>query len=150
MSGANRKSSKATGTSRRQFMAGVGVAAAATVVAPTILRAVEIPATGPGSIQGEGEHKYEWLHDWCEVPDSVHLGNCHGVVQDSQGRIFIHHTGTPSMLVCDIEGKVMKTWGPEYQGGAHGLQLRSEGGTEYLYLALTGQHRVVKTTLDGE
>jgi hypothetical protein len=150
MAQANHSSAKTNGASRRRFIQGVGAAAVGAIGAPMILRAAEIPATGPGSIQGEGEHKYEWLHDWCEVPENVKLGNCHGVQQDSQGRIFIHHTGTPAMLVCDTTGKVMKTWGPEYEGGAHGLQLRKEDGTEYLYLALTGQHRAVKTTLDGE
>jgi hypothetical protein len=146
----NHPSTKANGASRRRFIQGMGAAAVGAIAAPTILRAAEIPATGPGSIQGDGEHKYEWMHDWLEVPANVKLGNCHGVQQDSQGRIFVHHTGTPSMLVCDTTGKVMKTWGAEYEGGAHGLQLRKEDGTEYLYLALTGQHRVVKTTLDGE
>ena len=137
-------------SSRRSFLKGAGVAAAGAIAAPTILRAIELPANGPGSIQGEGAHKYEWMHDWLTVPDTVKLGDCHGVQQDSQGRIFIHHTGTPSMLVCDTDGKVIKTWGAEYAGGAHGLQLRKEDGGEFLYLALTGQHRVVKTDLDGK
>src|ERR1700712_5233629 len=104
-------------SSRRSFLKGAGVAAASVIAAPTILRAVELPATGPGSIQGEGAHKYEWMHDWLKVPANVKLGDCHGVQQDAQGRIFIHHTGTPSMLVCDTEGNVIKTWGEEYAGG---------------------------------
>ena len=167
MAQANHSSAKTNGASRRRFIQGVGAAAVGTIAAPMITgcseshsvptarRAVEIPTAGPGSVQGEGEHKYEWVHDWLTIPESVKLGNCHGVQQDSQGRIFIHHTGqantgTPCMLVCDTDGRVMKMWGKEYEGGAHGLQLRKEDGTEYLYLALTGQHRVVKTTLDGE
>lgn len=146
----NKKSIKQNGTSRRQFLQNAGVAATAVMAAPTILRAIEIPANGPGSIQGAGNHKYEWMHQWIQVPDDVKLGDCHGVQEDSQGRIFIHHTGTPSMLVCDPDGKVIKTWGKEYAGAAHGLQIRKEGNEEFLYLALTGQHRLVKTTLDGE
>jgi hypothetical protein len=137
------------GTSRRGFLKSAGIAATAAVAAPTILRAVEIPANGPGSIQGSGNHKYEWMHQWIQLPAEVQLGNCHGVQEDAQGRIYIHHTGTPSMLVCDPDGKVIKTWGQEYSSGAHGLQLRKEDGQEFLYLALTGQKRVVKTDLDG-
>jgi hypothetical protein len=125
-------------------------AASAVVAAPTILRAIELPANGPGSIQGDGNHKYEWVHEWLQVPSDVKLGNCHGVQQSADGRIFIHHQGTPSMLVVESSGKVMKTWGTAYSSGAHGLQLRKEGNEEFLYLALTGQHRVVKTNLDGE
>jgi hypothetical protein len=137
-------------TSRRTFLKSVGAAATVAIAAPTILRAVEIPASGAGSIQGSGNHKYEWMHEWIQLPAEVKLGNCHGVQEDAQGRIFIHHTGTPSMLVCDPDGKVMKTWGKEYSSGAHGLQLRKEDGQEFLYLALTGQKRVVKTDLDGK
>jgi DNA-binding beta-propeller fold protein YncE len=90
------------------------------------------------------------MHSWIDVPASVQLANCHGVQESADGRIFIHHTGTPSMLVVDPDGKVIKTWGAEYAGGAHGLQIRKEGNEEFLYLALTGQHRVVKTDLDGK
>jgi hypothetical protein len=146
----SRQTPSSSQSSRRSFLKGAGVAAAGVIAAPTILRAVELPASGPGSIQGEGAHKYEWLHDWLKVPDHVKLGDCHGVQQSADGRIFMHHNGTPSMLVCDTEGNVMKTWGPEYKGGAHGLQLRKEGNEEFLYLALTNQHRVVKTDLDGK
>lgn len=144
------KRSSQTASSRRNFLKGAGVAAAGVIAAPTILRAVEIPASGHGSIQGDGEHKYEWLHNWITVPDSVKLGDCHGIQQSADGRIFIHQNGTPSMIVCEPSGKIIKIWGPEYQGGAHGLQLRKEGNEEFLYLALTNQHRVVKTNLEGE
>lgn len=137
-------------TSRRSFLKKAGAAGTAAIAFPTILRAIELPANGPGSIQGTGTHKYEWQHEWIKLPADVKLGNCHGVQEDSQGRIYIHHTGTPSMIVCDHDGKVITTWGPEYAGAAHGLQLRKEGSEEFLYLALTGQKRVVKTTLEGK
>lgn len=138
------------GASRRGFLKGATAAAAVSFAAPMILKAADLPATGPGSVSGAGNHKYEWQHEWLQVPSDVTMGNCHGVQEDAQGRIYIHHTGTPSMLVVDPDGKVIKTWGKEYAGGAHGLQLRKEGNDEYLYLAPTGQKRVVKTTLAGE
>ena len=136
-------------TSRRSVLKKAG-AAAAVIGFPTILKAIELPKAGPGSIQGEGNHKYEWMHEWVKLPADVKLGNCHGVQEDSQGRIYLHHQGTPSMIVCDLDGKVITTWGKEYSSGAHGLQLRKEGNEEFLYLALTGQKRVVKTNLKGE
>ena len=54
------------------------------------------------------------------------------------------------MFIFDPDGKFMNSWGAEWNAGAHGLQLRKEGDEEFLYLATTGQHKVVKTTLDGE
>ncbi len=47
-------------------------------------------------------------------------------------------------------GKFVKSWGKDFKGGAHGLHIRKEGSTEYLYLCDTKRGLVVKTTLDGE
>src|SRR5437868_6789469 len=58
-------------SSRRQFLKTTIAATSAAVAAPTILRAIELPAGGPGSIQGEGAHKYEWLHEWIKLPADV-------------------------------------------------------------------------------
>ena len=47
-------------------------------------------------------------------------------------------------------GKFVKSWGKEFQGGAHGLHIHTEGSQEYLYLCDTKRGIMVKTTLDGE
>ncbi len=105
-----------------------------------------------GSIQGAGEHTYELVENWGELPDAIKFGNTHGVAEDSQGRIYIHNQSPSghSMVVFDGEGKFITAWGAEYCAGAHGLQLSKEGSEEYLYLALSSEHRCVKTTLKGE
>jgi DNA-binding beta-propeller fold protein YncE len=54
------------------------------------------------------------------------------------------------MVVFDAEGKFIKSWGREFKGGAHGLHIRKEGSTEFLYLCDTKRGLVVKTTLEGE
>ena len=70
--------------------------------------------------------------------------------------IYVHHTvndaseSHDSMVVFDHEGKFVKSWGKEFQGGAHGLHIRKEGSQEFLYLCDTKRAIVVKTTLDGE
>lgn len=98
---------------------------------------------------GTDSHCYEWVEGWAKVPAHVTLGYTHGVVEDSQGRIYIHHTGTPSIVVFDADGNYLKAWGDAYSAGAHGLHLSKETGGEYLYLSATGLNVVVKTTLDG-
>jgi sugar lactone lactonase YvrE len=132
---------------RRSFFTGLA--------APLILGA----ANKSGSarpILGEGAHKYEAIHDWGEVPASIHYGNTHGVCQDSQGRIYIHHTvnktseNHDTMVVFDEKGKFVKSWGKDFEGGAHGLHIHKEGKNEFLYLCDTRRAIVVKTTLDGE
>jgi DNA-binding beta-propeller fold protein YncE len=54
------------------------------------------------------------------------------------------------MVVFDAKGKFIRSWGKEFQGGAHGLHIRKEGKQEFLYLCDTKRALVVKTTLTGE
>jgi hypothetical protein len=118
-------------------------------------------------VVGKGDHTYEVTHDWGEVPPSIQYGNTHGVVEDSQGNIYVHHTVNrtselhDSMVVFDADGKFVRSWGKEFKGVAHGLSIRKEGSTEYLYLTANAaspkadpqpevQAAVVKATLKGE
>ena len=139
--------------SRRSILKSTGaVAAAATITGfPTILRADD-KAGDKAPVLGEGKFKYEAVHGWAKLPEGMKFGNTHMVQEDAQGRILIHHqNGAPdSVFIFDPEGKFIKSWGPEYRGGAHGLQLRKEGSEEFLYLATTAQKKVVKTDLDGK
>ncbi|MBV8550170.1 MAG: hypothetical protein JOY54_02640 [Acidobacteriaceae bacterium] len=107
-------------------------------------------------VLGSGAYTYEVTHDWGELPADIKYGNTHGVCEDSQGRIYIHHTvnaaseSSDSMVVFDEKGKFVKSWGKDFKSGAHGLHIRKEGSTEFLYLCDTKRGLVVKTTLDGE
>jgi len=118
-------------------------------------------------VLGSGEHTYEAHHDWGELPAGLRWGNTHGVVEDSQGNIYIAHTSHASaerhdtVVVFDRKGKYVRSWGPGFRGGAHGLHLRKEGREEYLYFVDTGKGRpaggidpkqtwMVKMTLRGE
>jgi DNA-binding beta-propeller fold protein YncE len=124
-------------------------------VAPAILRADD-KSGNKLPVVGSGAHTYEVHHDWGELPHNIAYGNTHGVVEDSQGRIYVHHTvnatseSSDSMVVFDAKGKFIKSWGKEFKGGAHGLHIRREGSKEYLYLCDTKRGVVVKATLDGE
>ncbi|HUA64087.1 MAG TPA: hypothetical protein VML19_35405 [Verrucomicrobiae bacterium] len=107
-------------------------------------------------VLGSGDHVYEALHDWGELPADIRYGNTHGVVEDSQGRIYVHHTvhatseSSDSMVVFDAKGRFIKSWGKDFKGGAHGLHIQKEGSTEFLYLCDTKRGIVEKATLDGE
>ena len=138
--------------SRRAFLAGLSVPA---VIGPTILGA-QNKSGSARPVAGSGDHTYEVIHDWGEVPAEIKYGNTHGVCEDSQGHIYIHHTvnkdsqSHDSMVVFDRDGKFVKSWGPDFMGGAHGLHIRKEGTDEFLYLCDTKRGLVVKTTLSGE
>lgn len=139
---------------RRAFIAGAAVITAAKA--------------GPRHpVMGSGEHTYEAIHDWGELPPGMRWGNTHGVVEDSQGRIYVAHTVHASserrdaLVVFDDKGKFIRSWGAGFQGGAHGLHLRKEGREEFLYFVDTGKGRpgggisaphacTIKMTLSGE
>jgi hypothetical protein len=135
-------------TSRRKF---IGTCA----LGPAILGATD-KAGAKAPVVGTGKHTYEALHDWGELPAGIKYGNTHGVVEDSQGHIYVHHTvhatseSADSMVVFDENGKFVKSWGKEFKGGAHGLHIQKEGSTEFLYLCDTARGIVMKATLNGE
>lgn len=138
-------------STRRGFLTRVSTG----LTAPLILGAANKSGSA-NPILGEGAHKYEAIHDWGELPAGLKYGNTHGVCEDSHGNIYVHHTVNKtsekhdSMVVFDPEGKFVKSWGKEFEGGAHGLHIRKEGNSEYLYLCDTKRALVVKTTLNGE
>src|SRR5690242_5616010 len=134
---------------RRRFLQTAGA------IAPAILYADD-KSGSKLPIVGAGDHTYEVYHDWGELPAGIKYGNTHGVVEDSRGRIYVHHTVhatseiPDSMVVFDEKGKFIKSWGKEFKGGAHGLHINKEGSTEFLYMCDTARGIVVKSTLDGE
>ncbi|HEY2842897.1 MAG TPA: hypothetical protein VGJ09_04575 [Bryobacteraceae bacterium] len=135
---------------RRGFLA-----AGAVVAAPYILRS-EDKAGSKNLIIGEGEHKYECIHDWGNLPSNIKYGNTHSVVEDSQGHIYIHHTvykdspSADSVVVFDDKGKFVRSFGPMFRGGAHGLFVSKEGRDEYLYFCDEKHGIITKRTLKGE
>jgi hypothetical protein len=143
------------GTSRREFLVTAGAAAGAAVALPAFARAGRKSGLGP-IILGEGDHQYECIHDWGELPGHIRYGNTHGVCEDSQGRIYIKHTvhatsdSPDAIVVFDADGKFVSSWGGEFRGGAHGMHLHREGSEEFLYLCDPSRGLVVKTTLGGE
>ncbi len=112
------------------------VAAAATATAfPSVLRAADKAGT-KNAVVGSGEHTYECRHGW---------GETHGVAVDSQGFIHIkNNTGSSGLrhqdciVVFDPDGKFVRSFGNEHSAFnihtvGHGIDIRKEGGTEYLF-----------------
>lgn len=134
---------------RRSFL----VTAAAA--APAFLGATD-KAWSKTPVLGEGEHQYEANHDWGELPRTIKYGNTHGVCEDAQGNIYIHHTvhatseTLDTLVVFDHHGKFIRSWGRQFRGGAHGLTIRKEGNEEFLYLCDYQHGIVTKRTLGGE
>jgi hypothetical protein len=125
-------------TTRRQFLAS---AAAAPILSP-ILLGTQDKAGAKAPVLGSGAHTYEAIHDWGTLPAHIRWGNTHGVVEDSNGNIYVHHTvhatseSADSMVVFDKKGRFVRSWGKEFRGVAHGLHIAREGRDEFLYLTV--------------
>lgn len=139
--------------SRRALLAGTG-ALALSSLSNGGLRTNHPSATTP-IILGSGSHKYECLHDWITPPTGMIFGDTHGVAEDSKGHLYIAHTvngaSQSSDTICEYDpnGKFIKSWGSQFKGGAHGLDLRKEGDQEFLYHCDVAHRKFTKTTLDG-
>jgi hypothetical protein len=148
---------------RREFLT---TAAAAPILSPILLGVMNKSGTR-APILGSGPHRYEAIHDWGTLPPSIKWGNTHGVVEDIHRNIYVHHTvhatsvSADTVVVFDRKGRFIRSWGPQFRGVAHGMQLRREGPDEFLYLTVNAtnprlapqpdlQAVVVKTTLRGE
>jgi len=144
--------------SRREFLSHMGVAATALVAAPSLfagVRTKDKSGLAPPTL-GEGEHQYECVHDWARLPAEIAFGNTHGVAVDAAGFVYIKHTVHASssrpdaLCVFDPNGAFVRSFGAEFQGGAHGLLLSREKEGEFLYLADCNRGVVVKCDLKGE
>lgn len=140
--------------SRRQFLQTTAAGAAATLAAPAIVTAQK---SGSRVRLGTGDHQYEALHDWAKLPDKFTWQTTHNVAVDKAGNVYVIHEGHedkpdhPSIFVFDKDGKYIKSFGNQFQGGGHGIEVRDEGGQEFLYVcAYQSKKTFAKLDLDGE
>lgn len=95
------------------------------------------------------ELKYSIVPDFFdEKPGDHSVGACHGgLVIDKAGQIYVTTDTKRGILVFSPAGKFVRNFGPSH---IHALEIREEGGTEFIYAARPSQHEVVKMALDGE
>lgn len=113
--------------------------------------AAAVPVPEDAATLGAGPHRYRWVKDWGALDGGKALGNTHGCIAiDASGRIYVNTDTERAVMVFEASGKLLKTWGKDFAGGMHGMQIVKEGETEFLYAVHTSRHEVVKCTLDGE
>ena len=151
-------------TSRRKFLtttSSVSVALPA-LTGPLILNAQNKSGTRE-PVVGSGEHTYRVIHHWGRqsLPSTHHYGNAsHGVCVDSQGNVYITHTGTPdSVYVFDSDGQFIRSLagfhsvkkGDSTTSSGHGIDIRREGSEEFIYLSASyAKKSFAKMSLKGE
>ncbi|QDU26298.1 hypothetical protein ETAA8_13760 [Anatilimnocola aggregata] len=145
--------SRPSRVSRRKFLkTSAAVAAVSSVPALWTTAKAAKPL-----VVGEKEHVFEVQHEWPQLPSQYSWQTTHNVAVDKAGNLYVIHEGRenlkdhPSIFVFDAEGKFIRAFGQQFQGGGHGIEIRSEGGEEFLYVcAYQALKTFAKLTLTGE
>ena len=143
---------------RRTFLKSTATAVAATASAGPLVLGAEDKAGSKLARVGTGEHTYECHHNWGQLPGDLEWQTTHNVAVDSAGLVYVTHQGHTGMkgldtvLVFDPSGKFVRSFGKDWHGGGHGIDVRKDGGEEFLYLTNTWTPTVkaCKTTLKGD
>ncbi|QEG21473.1 NHL repeat-containing protein [Mariniblastus fucicola] len=149
-----------TKLNRRKFVAASSsvliTAAASTAFAAPAIRTSKTKATNE-TVIGEGDYQYKADHDFCQLPSKFKWQTTHNVAVDSNDNLYVIHEGHrhlkdhPSIFVFDAAGKFIRAFGSQFQGGGHGIEVRNEGGEEFLYVAAyQGIKSFAKMTLKGD
>lgn len=110
----------------------------------------------PNPVIGSGDYQFRCHHGWGALPGELEWQTTHGTAVDSQGLVYFTHQGVgkkqlDTVLVFDDKGKFVRSFGKQWHGGGHGIDIRKEGTDEFIYLAhMSKDGPVVKTTLKGE
>ncbi len=138
---------------RRSFIKKTTAAAVAGTIMPQLnFGNSDANALDMHGVVGHGDFRYKVDSKWgVQDPSRVPINDCHEMVIDSRGRIFMTTTGESNnnIIIYDRSGKVMDSWGKDFPG-AHGLTISGEGREQFLFITDPNTHKVFKTTLDGK
>lgn len=151
-------SGESTGSSslstRRTFIKNTAIVSAAIGLAPAVHTSAR---AADEIILGSGDYQYRVKHYWPQLPDKYTWQTTHNVAVDAANNVYVIHEGReelqdhPSIFVFDSEGKFVRAFGQQFQGGGHGLEVRKEGNEEFLYVTAYQQVKsFAKLTLNGE
>lgn len=109
------------------------------------------------TVIGQGDFVYEVTHNYPQLPPPFTWQTTHNVAVDASQNLYVIHEGDvgkkehPAIFVFDPSGRYLRSFGQEFQGGGHGLEIRKEGGEEFLYVSgYKSIKSFAKLTLDGE
>jgi hypothetical protein len=138
---------------RRQFVKTAAAGAAAALAAPAIVTASKSDSQ---ITLGDGDYRYAVTHDWPQLPNQFEWQTTHDVTIDRNGLVYIIHEGRdnrrdhPTIFVFDGDGRYVRSFGNQLAGGAHGMDLRDEGGEEFLYVTSYRPKMFAKLSLTGD
>lgn len=139
---------------RRQFVKSACAATAGTV---SVSLAIHKCRADDYPVIGTGNYTYQVMHDFPRLPAPFTWQTTHNVAVDKAQNLYVIHEGDvrkkehPAIFVFDSTGQYIRSFGSQFQGGGHGLEIREESGEEFIYV--TGYKSIKsleKLTLSGE
>lgn len=76
-----------------------------------------------------------------QLPAEYRLGRCSAVATNSKGEIHLLHRGPQPLICVTPEGKLLRSWGDDLIGTAHGLRVDRQ---DNVWITDIGRHRVLK------
>ncbi|MFK7735365.1 MAG: peptidase [Pirellulaceae bacterium] len=144
--------------SRRNFIAAVGCSSVLCCASKAIGESeLAVLSKDNELIIGNGELEFEVFHQFPKLPEPFTWQTTHNVAVDAEQNLYVIHEGDvqkkdhPSIFVFDSNGQYVRSFGQQFQGGGHGLEVRTEGSEQFLYV--TGYKSIksfAKLTLRGE
>lgn len=147
------KNNRRNNSTRRDFLASMAAGTAGVLATPYIVTAKKTDSRRP--IIGSGELQYEVHDQWAQLPHEFSWQTTHNVAIDSQNHLYVIHEGNkkdhPAIFVFDDKGQYVRSFGPQFQFGGHGLEVHNEGGEDFLYVtAYQTKRSFAKLTTTGE
>ena len=101
--------------------------------------------------------EFEIIHDCLQLPSQFSWQTTHNVAVDREGLVYVIHNGHddkpdhPAIFVFDGDGRYVRSFGSQFQGGGHGLEVHEEDGQEFLYVSgYKHLKTIAKLDLKGE
>ena len=70
---------------------------------------------------GSGKYTYEVVEGWGKLPDGWEWGWIPGVAVDSQDRVFVYSRSEHPLVLFDLDGNFLESWGEGILEDAHGI-----------------------------
>ncbi len=75
---------------------------------------------------GSGEYTYDVHEDWASLPVGMTFGMVSAVATDSQDRVYAFQRKDPPVLVFDLDGNLVNSWGNGAFLFAHGIHIADD------------------------
>ena len=95
---------------------------------------------------GTGEFSYSVVEGWAKPPLGWTLNDVSGMAIDSNDHIYVFNRSEHPMMIFDVEGNFLDSWGEGLFSLPHHVRIGPDGNA---YCVDYGDHTVRKITLDG-